>query len=437
MFAVILGLLYAILFLVASEWGQFTDADSLRFKALYVGVRSYSRMELFYAMDRLREASGGTFNDDDVYAFLGVASYWQVKHRDSEVASRSSGAKHRDSEAAYSSSGAKHGDSEAASSSSGVKQLPLTLLGSDNTSCPWQMFIDMGECNADAVDNADVREPYCGRPLFIIQEESAAKALQHEPEEQDEGHNDTLEVAEATAVPCAPEPESLPPPARKLPDVLPPPPPRPSAAPPPPLPSAAAEWVPLPVYDLRQRGTHGTAQRRARTEEPMERHGRTRALQSRRSKVSPPEFPMPTRLPPFVMEGRHEVTPELDVDWTLCHDWDTELVRRNERNRLIKAQLQERRSVCYRSSGWSLYPRVHSNDCCTYDPVSHESEVQVDDIVFCEVQPGSRVYAHLVKMKEWQRAQQKWKFTISNMQGRENGWCFIEHIYGKLVHVEH
>ena len=101
------------------------------------------------------------------------------------------------------------------------------------------------------------------------------------------------------------------------------------------------------------------------------------------------------------------------------------------RSDLIKKQLLEGRPVCYRSSGWSLCPRVRSNDQTTYEPVTSADQVQVDDIVFCEVQPGNRFYAHLVKRKEWRGVE--WYFTISNAQGRENGWCRIEHIYGRLV----
>jgi hypothetical protein len=139
------------------------------------------------------------------------------------------------------------------------------------------------------------------------------------------------------------------------------------------------------------------------------------------------------------MESRHETRPEFDVDWTLCpEDWEQELARRKMRNEMIKDMLQAGRSVCYRSSGWSLYPRVHSNDQTTYEPVTSADQVQVDDIVFCEVQPGDRFYAHLVKRKEWMVARGgEWCYTISNAEGRENGWCRLKHIYGRLVEYLH
>ena len=117
----------------------------------------------------------------------------------------------------------------------------------------------------------------------------------------------------------------------------------------------------------------------------------------------PPEEipPPPNRLPPFVINHPHEVTPDLDVDWTLCpHDWLLELRLREVRNCLIKEELLNHKPVTFRSSGWSLYPRVHSGDQCTFHPVTHPSEVAENDIVFCEVQPGDRFYGHVVKKKE-------------------------------------
>ena len=96
------------------------------------------------------------------------------------------------------------------------------------------------------------------------------------------------------------------------------------------------------------------------------------------------------------------------------------------------------KSVIYRSSGNSLKPLVKSNDRTTYDPVRSPEEVMAGDTVFCCVQPGHRFYAHLVKYKQWWESDNCWYFTISNSAGihRENGWCRIEHIYGKLVECE-
>mgnify|MGYP000288019078 CR=1 FL=1 len=132
-----------------------------------------------------------------------------------------------------------------------------------------------------------------------------------------------------------------------------------------------------------------------------------------------------------MLQGRHEASPELDADWTLSEDWAEEQQLREARSKLIKTQLLEGTAVCYRSSGWSLCPRVRSNDQTTYEPVTSADMVQVDDIVFCEVQTSNRFYAHLVKNKYVQGG--KSVFKASNLQGWVNGWCRIEHIYGKLI----
>ena len=80
-----------------------------------------------------------------------------------------------------------------------------------------------------------------------------------------------------------------------------------------------------------------------------------------------------------------------------------------------------------------MYPPMSSNDITTYVPVSSVESVQIDDIVFCEVQPGSRFYAHLAKDKSW--ANEEWYFTISGINGNQSGWCRIWHICGLLVDV--
>jgi hypothetical protein len=138
----------------------------------------------------------------------------------------------------------------------------------------------------------------------------------------------------------------------------------------------------------------------------------------------------------FILQDRHEASPELDVDWTLSEDLLKEYRVREVRSQLIKTQLLSGRQVCYRSSGWSLCPRVRSNDQTTYAPVNLNVDmVQVDDIVFCEVQTSNRFYAPLVKDKYLHRG--VWTFIISNLQGHVHGWCRIEHIYGKLIECIH
>ena len=100
------------------------------------------------------------------------------------------------------------------------------------------------------------------------------------------------------------------------------------------------------------------------------------------------------------------------------------------------------KTVAYRQSGWSCYPMIHSNDLCYFQPVYHDpGNVKVGDIVFCLVEPGPRYYAHQVKTitctwyDKTKRTEQC--YTISNLKGRENGWCFIDQIYGKMYRIMH
>ena len=102
---------------------------------------------------------------------------------------------------------------------------------------------------------------------------------------------------------------------------------------------------------------------------------------------------------------------------------------------MLKEQLLSGKPVIYRSSGWSLWPRAHSNDQCRFEPVSSPDEVRHNDIVFCEVQLGDRFFAHLVSRKWLENGE--WYFTICNMKGRQNGWCSMKHIYGRLIEAKH
>ena len=80
---------------------------------------------------------------------------------------------------------------------------------------------------------------------------------------------------------------------------------------------------------------------------------------------------------------------------------------------------------------------MYSNDLCCYAPVRFDAQVEVDDIVFCNVQSSGYFYAHLVKEKEWHDGDLRWRYWISNFKGRINGWCHLSHIYGKLFQVLH
>ena len=116
---------------------------------------------------------------------------------------------------------------------------------------------------------------------------------------------------------------------------------------------------------------------------------------------------------------------------------------REKRNKLLRKHLQNGDPVRYRSSGWSLYPRVHSGQECYYVPVTKPKEVEVNDIVFCQVMPSKKYFTHVVKRKDCQWAhesdskqgEETW-FYIANIGGHVNGYCTMKTIYGKLIRVK-
>ena len=64
------------------------------------------------------------------------------------------------------------------------------------------------------------------------------------------------------------------------------------------------------------------------------------------------------------------------------------------------------------------------------------SEIGVGDVVFCQVQRSQQYYAHIVLELTHDYHAREPKYWIGNIQGRINGWCFREHIYGILVDVQ-
>ena len=128
-----------------------------------------------------------------------------------------------------------------------------------------------------------------------------------------------------------------------------------------------------------------------------------------------------------------------DFDWTKDSNRRKEMERREERDQLAKEALRAGRTISFCSSGNSLWPWIHSGDCCTYEPVTTASQLKLLDVVFCEVQPDHRstrkpaFFAHVIaqiKPREGRLA-----YYIHNLRGHLNGHCFIEHIHGKMIHV--
>ena len=56
------------------------------------------------------------------------------------------------------------------------------------------------------------------------------------------------------------------------------------------------------------------------------------------------------------------------------------------------------------------------------------AHIKTGDVVFCQVQPRGQYYAHLVLGIDDQ-LQQPVKYTIGNMNGRVNGYCYENHIF--------
>ena len=164
--------------------------------------------------------------------------------------------------------------------------------------------------------------------------------------------------------------------------------------------------------------------------------------QKKKNAAAPASIPpMPTRPTPLRLFEAHEVHPDLEIDWTLPedrNDWNEEWRRRELRNEMIKDHLLQGKSVQYKSGGNSLYPKVWSGDTCMYVPVKLGTPIIAGDIVFCQVQPYNRFFAHMVlRIDTPADPAEKPKYWIGNIEGRENGWCYREHIYGWLIEVVH
>ena len=156
--------------------------------------------------------------------------------------------------------------------------------------------------------------------------------------------------------------------------------------------------------------------------------------------AAPPHAPKPTRPVPVGIFGAHAIHPSQEVDWTLHPDKAEERNLRDMRNRFIKEMLTRGRSCQFRSSGNSLWPKVHSNDVTMWEPVTDHSKLMIGHIVFCEVQPeyghGPRFYGHMIhEICTWHDGSTYWKIGNNNKPPHINGWCTAEHIYGVLMEV--
>jgi len=133
-----------------------------------------------------------------------------------------------------------------------------------------------------------------------------------------------------------------------------------------------------------------------------------------------------------------QAVPATDVfnqDWTMVTDRHIEPELQHARNDMIKHKLQSGPPDAFRSGGDSLAPLIKSGDVWEYHPVFEASEVEVGDIVFCQVKPTWRYFVHTIKRKTWDYEKEAWYFTVGKQPGCENSWCWMDEIYGKLKRI--
>ena len=113
--------------------------------------------------------------------------------------------------------------------------------------------------------------------------------------------------------------------------------------------------------------------------------------------------------------------------------------RRRIRNEEMEEALMAGNTITYRSSGNSLAPLIWSGQVCVLMPVTWAEQVKVNCIVFCKVfwnvQDSGEHYTHKVLSKKWDRARREYYYWIGNNKGHKNGWCYLEHIFGKVVDI--
>ena len=81
----------------------------------------------------------------------------------------------------------------------------------------------------------------------------------------------------------------------------------------------------------------------------------------------------------------------------------------------------------HKEAGNSMLPIIKSNQPVTLVPVTEETELNEDDIVFCKVK--GNYYTHkILKIRENQ-------FQIGNNRGYVNSWVTREKIFGKVTKI--
>ena len=104
---------------------------------------------------------------------------------------------------------------------------------------------------------------------------------------------------------------------------------------------------------------------------------------------------------------------------------------------MIKDLLVSKRTVQYRSAGGSLAPRVQEDDVTMLEPIVNHASLVVGDIVFCAVQARDRFYGPMIHyIGDW-NGTTWWQIGNTKNPPLINGWCYAEHIFGRLMEVSH
>ncbi|MHC5217079.1 hypothetical protein ACYSNR_10450 [Enterococcus sp. LJL128] len=85
----------------------------------------------------------------------------------------------------------------------------------------------------------------------------------------------------------------------------------------------------------------------------------------------------------------------------------------------------------YKEAGNSMLPIIKSNQPVSLEPVTMNTELAVNDIVFCKVK--GNYYTHLITAVRNRNNQLK--FQISNNHNYVNGWIKKQNIFGKVVKI--
>ena len=151
---------------------------------------------------------------------------------------------------------------------------------------------------------------------------------------------------------------------------------------------------------------------------------------------------------PFRIYEEHDVNFGPEWDWYVPDNapaWYERVRMMHARNLVIKEQLQRGNPVQFRVWGLSMYPLVHKGDCCLFEPVVYVSRLRIGDIIFCQLDIGSRFFAHKISgitipaasapTAEDEDFRTGETYTISAQNGKCVGFCKGHTIYGRLVEV--